>query len=321
MTSRIDLASKAFAAAQSRLQECRVQINEFASADETLDDRERDEVLESVSDRLSSVTIRAKDAVRLVLELVELPGATAAFDEGWVKESAGIGTVDYIDEFIGPYSPPVDFLNYQADLLRPLFSVPNEVDEQRSVLDRMLRQTPHYLEETKQLPAREKDIQDSLEPVLGLAFPDLIREAATPKQTKTYFPDFGIESIQTAIEVKYVKNRGDAPKTLGSLYEDMKGYAASQFDLFLAVVYMTGNYLTEEQVRAEWKKVGVPKSWRVYLLFVRESAALKPAKTSTTAEGIAPAAPDAEGQATPEPRRRKRRGQRNADEGQEPGSA
>ena len=110
-------------------------------------------------------------------------------------------------------------------------------------------------------------MQDALQPALRLVFPDVIREPPIPKQTKTYHPDFGIDSIATAVEVKFADDKQKAKSAIGELYEDMKGYAASEFTFFIGLVYLTGAYLSQDQVNAEMKKVGTPKNWRVYLVF------------------------------------------------------
>ena len=121
----------------------------------------------------------------------------------------------------------------------------------------------------------------------GLRFRDVIREPPIPKQTKTYQPDFGIESIETAVEVKYANDPQKAKSAVGELYEDMRGYADSEFTLFIGLIYMTAPYLSQEQVDAELQKVGTPKNWRVYLCVGAgkpkgKGSSAKPPKTQAT---------------------------------------
>ena len=116
------------------------------------------------------------------------------------------------------------------------------------------------------MPTQEKDIQDALEPALRLAFPDVIRDPTVSKPTKNYKPDFGIASIATAVEVKFATDMRKAKLVMGELYEDMRGYAASEFTLFNGLVYLTGAYLSQDQVDAELDRVGIPKNWRIYLV-------------------------------------------------------
>jgi hypothetical protein len=81
-------------------------------------------------------------------------------------------------------------------------------------------------------------------------------------------------------------DRGKAKSAIGELYEDMKGYAASEFTLFIGLVYLTGAYLSQEQVEAELKKVGTPKDWRIDLVVgsgktKSKSGPAEPAKAET----------------------------------------
>ncbi|TIW23418.1 MAG: hypothetical protein E5V65_01125 [Mesorhizobium sp.] len=266
MEINLSLVTKALGAAQSLVQECRLQINAYAEADEHLNDYHRDEYLENASAILKANTIRARAAVGIVFELLELAESLKAFNAEFEGVAEKLGQVSYWDEYLGPYNEAVDVLSSRLDLLVALVETPSEVREQRRVLTRMLRQLPYYIEGTGNLPKREKDVQDHLQLILRLAFPDVVREAPVLKQTKNYFPDFGIDSIGTAIEVKFVDDKTKAASAVGGLYEDMKGYANSSYSLFVGLIYMTGNYLTQDQVDAELKRVGTPKNWTVYLV-------------------------------------------------------
>ncbi|ESY09156.1 hypothetical protein NKK48_29115 [Mesorhizobium sp. C386A] len=266
METKLPLVMKALAAAQSRLQECRLQINAYAEADEYLQDYQRDQYLEDASEILKANTIRARAAIRIVFELLDLDESLKALEAEFEAVADRLGQVSYYDEYLGPYNEVVDLLSSRLDLVVPLVETPSEVREQRRVLVRMLRQLPHFIEGTGNHPKREKDVQDHLLPILRLAFPDVVREAPVPRQTKIYFPDFGIDSVGTAIEIKFVDDKAKAALSVGGLYEDMKGYANSGYSFFVGLIYMTGNYLTQDQVEAELTNVDTPKNWKVYLV-------------------------------------------------------
>lgn len=267
MTIDMSLVSKAFNAARSRLQDCHVQINAYAETDEHYYDYDRDDVLQDISEALTSQTHMTRAAVGIVLQLLRLNESLRALDAELTKIENKIGQVSYFDEYLGPHNVVVDLLASHLDLITPLVEIPSHTIEQRQILVRILRQLPHYLEITNNLPSKEKHLQDALLPLLRLAFPDVISHPPTSKQTKTYFPDFGIDSLKTAIEIKFVDEKAKAPLALGELYEDMKGYADSGFSFFIGLIYMTANFITKEQVDAELNKVGIPKSWKVYPVF------------------------------------------------------
>ncbi len=284
----IELATKAYGAARATVQDCYAQVHAYADAEENHPgDQEADEYLEYLATHLAELNQKAIDAVRILLELIGLDETRNDFDKQLARiQAADFTKVEYFDEYLGAHNVVVDIVNRRLDRIGPLLETPADIEIERRMLKRMLRQTAHYLDATKTVPTREKHVQDALLPALRLGFPDIIREPAIPKQTKTYMPDFGIDSIATAVEVKFADNVGKARSAIGELYEDMKGYAASEFTLFIGLVYLTGAYLSQEQVEAELKKVGTPKDWRIDLVVgsgktKSKSGPAEPAKAET----------------------------------------
>lgn len=267
--TNIELAIKAYAAARAAVQDCYAQVNAYADADENHPgDFGAEEYLQDLAAHLAELSRKAIDALRILLELLGLDETRIDFDNQIATfGEADFTNIGYFDEYLGANNVVVDTVSRRLDRIAPLLEIPADVKTERRLLARMLRQSAHYLDEIANVPTKEKDIQDALQPVLRLAFPDVIRAPPIPKQTKTYRPDFGIDSIATAVEVKFADEKQKAKSAIGELYEDMKGYAASEFTLFIGLVYLTGAYLSQDQVDAELKKVGTPKNWRVYLVF------------------------------------------------------
>lgn len=265
----IDLATKAYGAARTAVQNCHAQINAYADLDENRpDDFDVEEYLQDMAVQLANQSRIAIDAVRVLLELLNLSETRIKFDAMVAEfDDADFTAVGYFDEYLGPNNVVVDALNRCINNIAPLLATPDDVMAQQEVLARMLRQTAHYLDAVGVVPTREKDIQDTLLPALRLAFPDVIRETPIAKQTKTYHPDFSMDSISTAVEVKFAADRQKAKLAMGELYEDMKGYTASEFTHFFGVIYMTGAYLSRDQMEAELKKVKTPKNWSVIPVF------------------------------------------------------
>lgn len=267
--SNIELATKAYGAARAAVQDCHAQVNAYADADENHPiELDPAEYLPDMAAQLATLSRKAIDALRILLELLGLDATRIDFDEQVAAFGAADFTkVGYFDEYYGAHNVVVDAVGRRLERIAPLLDTPADVRIERRVLARMLRQTAHYLDAINKVPTREKDVQDALQPALRLAFPDVIREPPIPKQTKTYRPDFGIDSIASAVEVKFADDKQKAKSAIGELYEDMKGYAASEFTLFIGLVYLTGAFLSQDQVDAEMKKVDTPKNWRVYLVF------------------------------------------------------
>jgi len=62
----------------------------------------------------------------------------------------------------------VDEVRRHLDRIAPLLKISADMETERRVLARMLRQTAHYLDEIGNVPTREKDVQDALRPTLRL---------------------------------------------------------------------------------------------------------------------------------------------------------
>lgn len=266
--TNIELATKAYGAARAAVQDCYAQVNAYADADENHPEGfEAEEYLQDMAQHLAELSRKAVDALRILLELLGLDETRIDFDNQIAKfGEADFTSIGYFDEYLGANNVVVDTLSRRLDRIAPLLEIPADVKTEQRLLARMLRQTAHYLDAITKVPTKEKDVQDALQPALRLAFPDIIRETPIPKQIKNYHPDFGIDSIATAVEVKFAGDKQKAKSAIGELYEDMKGYAASDFTLFIGLIYLTGAYLSQDQVDAEMKKVGTPKNWRVYLV-------------------------------------------------------
>lgn len=172
-------------------------MHAYADAEENYPGHfEADEYLQDMAAHLAELNRKAIDAVRILLELIGLNETQIDFDEqlAGIKE-ADFAKVEYFDEYLGAHNAVVDTVSRHLDRIGPLLEIPANVETERRVLRRMLRQIPHYLDSMETVPTREKDVQGALHPALRLAFPDVIREPVIRKQTKTYKPDVGIDSF------------------------------------------------------------------------------------------------------------------------------
>lgn len=259
------VAQKAFAAAQGCLRDCKAQMHAVAAAEELPDDISKEDYLESEGGALALLIERFYRTIVMVHEALGQSASLAALSSGFEPLRPKLGTVTYYDGDLDlPQSAGIEFLEERLITLAPLVAVPKSMAVQRRILWTMLEQTNVLMGQQSVAPAREKDVQDALEKVLILPFPDVIREPGIPKQTKTYHPDFGIQSLKAAIEVKFVGKKEDIGKAIGQLYEDMHGYNDSAaWSMFLGVIYMTGPFLSQKRLTAEARKAGIPKSWRV----------------------------------------------------------
>jgi hypothetical protein len=259
------IATKAFIAARKRLRDCKAQMHSVVAAEELPDDSMKEDYLESEGRALAHQIEQLFRAIVMIHEGLEQARSLAAFEKGFAPLKKRLHVVEFFDgDRDMAFSPGIDYLDERLDLLAPLFDIAPSVEVERRILWNILEQTNVLMGRQPTPPKREKDVQDALEHMLTMAFPDTIRETPIAKQTKSYRPDFGVESLKTAIEVKFVDKAADIGKTIGQLYEDMGGYAgSSSWEFFMAVVYMTGPFTAQKRIKAELKKANCPKNWKV----------------------------------------------------------
>lgn len=273
------IATKAFIAARKRLRDCKAQMHSVVAAEELPDDSMKEDYLESEGRALAHQIEQLFRAIVMIHEGLEQARSLAVFEKGFAPLKKKLHVVKFFDgDRDMAFSPGIDYLDEGLNLLAPLFDIAPSVDVERRILWSILEQTGVLMGQQTKPPTREKDVQDALERALILPFPETIRDPGIAKQTKSYHPDFGVQSIKTAIEVKYVAKKSDLGKAMGELYEDMRGYADSpSWEQFMGVIYMTGAFTSQKRVNAELQKVKTPKNWRVCVV-VGVGAPAKPKK-------------------------------------------
>ncbi len=146
----------------------------------------------------------------------------------------------------------------------------NKIDENLVLLRRILKGTPKIIADRGIEPQKESDVQREVYNTLIHIFPDTLREIPIPKEVTTYKPDIGVRSLECAIEYKFVDNEKEAKKFLGGIYEDMFAYEGTKdWTKFYAIIYMTDNFFTQEQINSQLSVSKVKKNWEVILVYGR----------------------------------------------------
>ncbi len=138
----------------------------------------------------------------------------------------------------------------------------------QNLLEQILRGTPKILSDRKIEPKNETEVRNEVYKILIHVFPDTVREIPIAKVSKTYKPDIGIKNIKSAIEYKFIDSENEAKVAIGGIFEDIQGYEGSEdWTNFYAVFYMTDNFMTQDQVQAEFKLSNVPFHWKPLVVF------------------------------------------------------
>lgn len=117
-----------------------------------------------------------------------------------------------------------------------------------NLAERKLRKTMH------KLPTREKEIQDAFENLLIGSDVPYSREAVTIEySSKTYIPDFVIERIDLAVDLKLCAREGREKKIIAEINDDILAYR-TKFSNLLFVIYDTGHIRDVERFAEAFEK-------------------------------------------------------------------
>ena len=175
----------------------------------------------------------------------------------------------FVDEF---YSPVFFIFSKHLDALTSHIKIDNENEYATinlfSLLEQILRGTSKMLTDKNIEPSNEAEVRKEVYNTLIHVFPDTVREIPISKVSKAYKPDIGIKSLKTAIEYKFVDSEQEVKTAIGGIFEDINGYEGSNdWTTFYAVIYMTDNFMTESQIKAEFELSKVPYNWKPIIAF------------------------------------------------------
>ena len=112
---------------------------------------------------------------------------------------------------------------------------------------RRFRECCQYLH---QPPKEERDVQDVIWIMLRSQFDCLEREATLPKfGVKNYRPDFGLPTLTTCVEVKYIGPRTNTSKIQEEILADIPGYLSniSGYTGIIVLVYDAAHKLRDDR--------------------------------------------------------------------------
>lgn len=193
--------------------------------------------------------------------------------ESQLKEHSGkFGELDFIGYVDVFYSPVQWIFKQHLSALTSHVKIETESEYENTsskmLLEQILRGTSKMIFDRKIEPSNEAEVRAEVYKTLIHVFPDTVREIPIAKVSKTYKPDIGVKRIKSAIEYKFVDSEKEAKTAIGGIFEDIQGYEGSlDWTTFYAVIYMTDNFLTSDQVTAEFKLSKVPHNWKPIVVF------------------------------------------------------
>jgi hypothetical protein len=223
-------------------------------------------------DKFITVLKDIKLKILFAYESLELSKMTTEFEKGMEEFEGKWRQLDYIGYVDVFYSQILSyFFRHFKTIISQTVSSDNSEFENTStklLLEQILKGTAKILTDRKIEPANEKEVRKEVYDILIHVFPDTVREIPIAKVSKTYKPDIGVKRIKSAIEYKFADSLEETKKALGGIFEDIQGYEGSaDWTTYYAVIYMTDNYLTEFQIKEEFKLSKVPHNWIPIIIY------------------------------------------------------
>lgn len=175
--------------------------------------------------------------------------------------------------YIGIFTNPVvDIVQKYVDAicsqLAPEEKLKSKIEEDNSLLERILIGTPKLISDNKVEPGNEAEIRNLVYRLLIHVFPDTVREIPISKVSKTYKPDIGVRKLKAAVEYKFANSLEEIKKSIGGIFEDIQGYGGSEdWKMFYAVIYQTDHFLIQSQLEEEFRLSNVPHNWKPILVY------------------------------------------------------
>ena len=177
----------------------------------------------------------------------------------------GIENLDFIDSSI---SPIIEDSKLFFEVINVNATKIQSNESEWILLRQILRGTAKIISDRKLEPNNECVIKNEIYNFLIHIFPDTVREIPISKISKIYKPDIGIKKLKCAIEYKFADSLKEVKRCIGGIFEDIKGYEGSEdWKNFIAVIYMTDNFLTENQIKEDFILSKVPHNWELIVVY------------------------------------------------------
>ena len=245
---------------------CRIQLRKCEDEFRVLN-HERpgpDCSFESAKETLAFLISDADMKLRLLIELNNFPVALIDYKKRFNKYKDKLADVEHWEEdYEVLYSPPLTFISNTYKAIIDAIGLPSTSRaSQINLLQSILRQTPHILNDRGIEPRKEGDIQIELYNFLRVVFPDTQREVPLGQIFKHYKADLGIASLKTLVEIKYADNEAEFKKQVDEIYIDVKGYSGKlQWDTFIALFYTTAAFASEQRLIKQFEYAEVGSNW------------------------------------------------------------
>jgi len=226
----------------------------------------------NLSDALANTLRRMSNELAIALEMMGLAETRKEFLVKWKQfdEEALRETKEFHDDWGDELvSLPLNLCESIIHVIESTYESDEEGAERAelNILEFILNSTARIVANASVNPGKEADIQKPMNEQLSTTFSSFTSQLTISKPIMSFKPDCGITDLKTAIEYKFVPNKAKLKTAIHGLNEDLSAYAGSlDWTRFYSVIYQTGPFGTEKQVREALRKSGNAERWKVFLV-------------------------------------------------------
>ncbi len=130
----------------------------------------------------------------------------------------------------------------------------------------IIRRAEYAMEGLKQYHKNERELDEFIENLLRLIYPDLLTTPTLPKSIKNFEPDTGIPSLQLLIEYKYLASKEDAKRVADEILADTAGYKSGDWSYYLFIIYEQRRFVPEVEWNNLLQQCGTAKNTWTFVI-------------------------------------------------------
>ena len=220
---------------------------------------EPDEELDDALGRLENYTRSIFRDLRLLAEALNLGKIREEIVQA-EKSHGNLQAMELDTETPQQWSVALRSAHRYFDSLKSLAD--SEAPEALAAFHNMIDKSGQMIADLNLTPKNETQVRNAILKTVKYAFPDARKEKDAPNLIANFRMDVAVPSLKAVAEYKFADTPEEVNKCLEGIYADMVGYGGSdEWQHFFAVIYMTGQYVTQRQVEQEFKRLSTRASW------------------------------------------------------------
>lgn len=244
---------------------------DFSGGEPSMDFDEDEFIANSV---LKDSVNELKLAIISATEQLELIAIRESFLEEFKQFENKENIIELLPWFDTTFSPVLILIRkyitaIAIDVEQDIIAEGSIIQPEKSIesIRRLLKNSGFLLNYMKITPKSEHEIHKPIFAQLKTLYPSAITKYKIHKPNKDYEIDIMVKEEKVGIELKFAKSEQDVKNQVDELYTDMTGYEENDTEqIFIAVLYMDSQYITDDIVKETLKQNNCPINWEIIIV-------------------------------------------------------